>query len=959
MEITTFVKDKRHNWQNHNKDYKMKSYMGFQLLFWILLVVQPITLCPALAGNKTQIERWIESYETTRDKAKVANQIFKRLYADEFTDHAITFDAQSHPDSIDKLVWYWAGEYYFDRQDYQRARDYALKALPHCTDRETRADCQSLLSISYFRQGNYTQALNYAMRSLETEKLMGDKSRISSSLNTIAGIYLASKQPATGEKYILEAIRNSTEVADTTRMAIQYGMASEIYHGMEQHHKSLIFARKAFEIDSLRGNRGKMGIRLSQMATAQMALGQKTEAEQSLRRAIPLLQETGQQTSLGICHNQMGTLLYQRGLWREAEAQFRKALAIFTDKKDPYNESRSRYGLYQTLRWLHPEEALVHLERYAGLKDTLYHKDMQAALQEYDAKFRNEELKIQNEQGRLRQRIIIATSLSVVAVLVVVIVILLYRYLLRKKRNVLQKELIHTKERFFTGITHEFRTPLTIIRLAAQHIRDHTAEDTDLHTKAKDIIRHQDGLLCLINQILDIAKLSANETVATPPVKHGDIVGFLSTICQSYTAYAANKGITLTYAPQEETVETDFIPDYINKTMQNLLANAIKFSPAGSEVLVSSRIEAHNLRIYVSDQGIGMTPAEKSCIFRPFYRADKACNSVGTGIGLPLAKLAVEAMHGTIEVHSAPDMGSTFVVSLPLVTTAIADHPLSKADLDATLSLPSAAPMPEDDIPDNDTDTIRILVAEDTPEVADYIRHQLNPQYRFFFASNGEEALQKANELVPDLIVTDIMMPKMDGVALCSRIRSSELLCHIPVIMVTAKVTHEDRMRGLAAGADAYLEKPFHADELHLRVEKLLEQRQLLRERFSAAIKEETPAEEAEISEQDRTFISRFTDATHKHIRQGKIDYDALAYDLCVSRAQLNRKLKAITGYTTTEYILLIRLTYARQLLDTTDMPIADIALRCGMDNASYFGSLFKKNVGMTPLQYRNKNKNG
>ncbi|MGM9699978.1 MAG: response regulator [Prevotella sp.] len=937
----------------------MKSYMRLLLLVWILLVIQPITLCPAFADNKTQIETWIEGYETTRDKAKVANLIFKQLYADEFTDHAINFNAQSHPDSIDKLVWYWAGEYYYDRQDYQRARDYALKALPLCTDHQTRSDCQSLLSIIYFRQGDYTQALDYAMRSLETDKLMGDKSRISSSLNTIAGIYLASKQPAKGEKYILEAIRNSTAAADTTRMAIQYGMASEIYHGMEQHHKSLIFARKAFEIDSLRGNQGKTGIRLSQMATAQMALGQTAEAERSLRRAIPLLQETGQQTSLGICHNQMGTLLCHRGLWREAEASFRAALAIFTDKQDPYNESKSRYGLYQTLRRSHPEEALVHLERYAGLKDTLYHKDMQDALQGYDAKFRNEELSTQNEQARLRQRIIIATSLSVVAVLVVVIVILLYRYLLRKKRNMLQKELIQSKERFFTGITHEFRTPLTIIRAAAQHIRDHTAEETDLHANAEDIIRHQDGLLSLINQILDVAKLSANDTVATPPVKHGDIVGFVSMICQSYTAYAADKGITLVYAPQEEAVETDFIPDYINKTMQNLLANAIKFSPAGSEVLVSSRIESHSLRIYVSDQGIGMSPEEKACIFRPFYRADTACNSVGTGIGLPLAKLAVEAMHGTIEVHSAPGMGSTFVVTLPLAEAETTRPAVTEADWDSTCTLLPAAPMPEDDTPDDDTDTIRILMAEDTPEVADYIRRQLNPQYRFFFASNGEEALQKANELVPDLVITDIMMPKMDGVELCSRIRSSELLCHIPVIMVTAKVTHEDRMRGLAAGADAYLEKPFHADELHLRVEKLLEQRQLLRERFSATITEEAPAEEAEISEQDRAFINRFTDATHKHIRQGKIDYDALAYDLCVSRAQLNRKLKAITGYTTTEYILLIRLTYARQLLDTTDMPIADIALRCGMDNASYFGSLFKKNVGMTPLQYRNKNKNG
>lgn len=937
----------------------MKHYLRLLLLFWTLLVIQPDTLCPAFASTETKIETWIEGYETTRDKARVANLIFKQLYADEFTNHAIIFNAKSHPDSIDKLVWYWAGEYYYERQDYQRARDFALKALPLCTDRLTRSDCQSLLSIICFRQGDYTQALDYAMRSLETDKLMGDKSRISSALNTIAGIYLASKQPAKGEKYILEAIRNSTAEADTSRMAIQYGMASEIYHGMGLHHKSLIFARKAFEIDSLRGNRGKMGIRLSQMATAQMALGHKKEAEQSLRRAIPLLQETRQQTSLGICHNQMGTLLYQRGLWREAEAQFREALAIFTDKQDPYNESRSRYGLYQTLRWLHPEEALVHLERYAGLKDTLYHKDMQAALQEYDAKFRNEELKIQNEQGRLRQRIIIATSLSVVAVLVVVIVILLYRYLLRKKRNVLQKELILSKERFFTGITHEFRTPLTIIRSAALHIRDHTAEGSDLHANAEDIIRHQDGLLDLINQILEVAKLSAHDIVATPPAKHGDIVGFVSMICQSYTAYAAGKGITLVYAPQEEELETNFIPAYLSKTMQNLLSNAIKFSPAGGEVLVSSRIEDCHLRIYVSDQGFGMTPEEKACIFRPFYRADTAEGSVGTGIGLPLAKLAVEAMHGTIEVHSAPGMGSTFVVTLPMSEADKTRPAVTDADLDTIRTLPLDTPMPEDDTPDDDTDAIRILVAEDTPEVADYIRHQLNPQYRFFFASNGEEALQKANELVPDLVITDIMMPKMDGVELCRRIRCSELLCHIPVIMVTAKVTHEDRMRGLAAGADAYLEKPFHADELHLRVEKLLEQRQLLRERFSTTITEETSAEQAEISEQDRAFISRFTDTTHKHIRQGKIDYDALAYDLCVSRAQLNRKLKAITGYTTTEYILLIRLTYARQLLDTTDMPIADIALRCGMDNASYFGSLFKKNVGMTPLQYRNKNKNG
>ena len=202
-------------------------------------------------------------------------------------------------------------------------------------------------------------------------------------------------------------------------------------------------------------------------------------------------------------------------------------------------------------------------------------------------------------------------------------------------------------------------------------------------------------------------------------------------------------------------------------------------------------------------------------------------------------------------------------------------------------------------------------------------------------------------------------MPDMDGFDMCRQVRNTELLNHIPVIMVTAKVTHEDRLRGLEAGADAYLEKPFHADELNVRVEKLLEQRNLLRQKYSQQVEEEkvqeSEQESSYVHDANKIFLAKVTDAVREMLKEGKIDYDMLAYNLCLSRAQLNRKIKAITGYTTTDLILQIRISIAKHLLDSTDEPIWSIAMKCGMDNDSYFCTLFKKSTGITPLQYKNR----
>lgn len=582
----------------------------------------------------------------------------------------------------------------------------------------------------------------------------------------------------------------------------------------------------------------------------------------------------------------------------------------------------------------------------------------------YERKSKQNEISLWQENYKSEKMYSEKVTVASIVVIILACILLFAMWLIiryRSQKNQMLQQMEQMRTNFFTNITHEFRTPLTVIQSAANDVLYRKPEDEDVKRDIKNILHHNNILLNLINQILDIAKMTSPAHTAQPDFMRGDVVEFIQMICDSYTAYAADKGINLVYMPQQELVEMDFIPDYMLKIMQNLISNALKFSHPGSDVLITTNVKDSSLYIYVSDSGIGMTSQQKSKVFIPFYQGSNDVANIGTGIGLSLVKQAVEAMHGKIELYSAIGEGTTFVISLPIKSKDKSPIALDKSKIvKPEILIDENVPLPEDD-DDYDKDNIRILIIEDTPAVSHYMVRQLNPDYSFYFASTGEEGLEKAGNVVPDLIITDIMMPGMDGLELCRQVRNSELLNHIPVIMVTAKASHEDRLKGLEVGADAYLEKPFHADELKVRVEKLLEQRQLLRQKYSHVIETENnePDNAAPVlSERDKIFVAKLTDSLHSMMEKGKIDYDALAYDLCISRAQLNRKLKAITGFTTTEYILHIRIALAKRLLDTTDLQIWEVAEKCGMDNATYFGILFKKTVGMTPLQYKKSDRN-
>ena len=889
-----------------------------------------------------------------------ANEICKMLYKYEFTDSLVVFDKNCSEDFVKANILYLSGEYFHYNQQYDKSVSCALEAyslLQKGNDKYTQGDCANLIAILYFRKSDYANAIKYAKSGYELYKEVGDKSRVSSSLNTIAGICLASQQFKEGEKYILKAIDNSREANDSARLAIQCGMASELYHNMELEEQALYYAKTAYEIDNALGNRQKVAIRLSQLATVSIAMKNYPEAEKSLKEAIEILQKAGNNQSYAICCNQMGSVMLAQKNKYEAYTYFSKALEIFKSKGDLYNESKASFGLYQTLEASIPAEAIKHLYRYSLLKDTLYSRDMQRELSLHNAKFKNDELKLENEKEQIEKKIILVILILVVGISVMVILMMLYKRRLRIHENKLQKELQNTKDNFFANITHEFRTPLTVIESAAESIRKDSVEGSETFRDAVNITRHGNALLDLINQILDITKMTSAAEFK-PHWRKGDIVAFVAMECECYRKFAASCGITIVYKSQEESLDIDFIPDYMNKILKNLISNAIKYSGSDTEILLSSNVENGKFKLYVCDSGRGISPDKLKNIFKPFYQAHDDNINMGTGIGLSLVKLAVEAMDGTIEAHSQEGVGSVFILEMPIARKSAGVAQIDAEELDEFKSEKEVVPETklEDDDLYND-DAIRVLIVEDEQSIAKYEARQLNKNYKYYFAADGIDGLAKAEDIMPDIIISDVLMPGIDGYELCRKIRESELMSHIPVIMVTAKISHEDKIRGLEAGADAYLEKPFREDELNVRVEKLLEQRQMLREKFNAAV-EEGEEDIADLKTADREFLDKFVALVMKQFKDRAIDLEKIASELCITKAQMNRKIKAIAGMNSTTYIMNVRVGMAKALLKSgKNLSINDISLMCGIEDVSYFITMFKKITGLTPKQFLQKNK--
>lgn len=818
------------------------------------------------------------------------------------------------------------------------------------------------LSILDEASDYHYQALAYSDAYSDKQSSVAVKNRVVS-LNGIGNVQLSLGNPEEAEEAFREALKGESSLGSYLGQAINYANIGAILEERE-------------EVDSARYYYGE-SLRCNELAKSDLGIA--------------------------LCHTHFGRLYEEEGNLSKAVAEYKLAYDAMKGKKDRWHWLESGLALARVygkrgdvaLARVYLEEAksvaeqinsIGHLADVYGQEYEIeqsvgnYKKALDAFKKrsEYSNQVANEKnlthmqnvrvkyerekkqteitLLQQNfESERHSRQVMLVTSLTALFFAILIIFFLVYIIYLRSKNQKMMKEVERTRTNFFTNITHEFRTPLTVIISAAQDILSKNKGDKMLTRDSADIVRHGKGLLDLVNQILDIAKISSGSG-STPSYKRGDVIGFITMICESYLKYAERKDLRIVYGFDVQYLEMDFIPAYIVRIMQNLLSNAIKFSYPGSDILVSTHIiesgTDKSLQLYVCDTGVGMTQQQKEHIFKPFYQAHDDTANIGSGVGLSLVKLTAEALGGKVEVHSYPSEGSVFIVTLPVRY----DHPGVEM-FDSSEYSHDFAEIYDNCVPEDqentNADVPRILIVEDTPDVARWQMRQLNPDYGFYFAADGEEGMKKALEIVPDLIITDVMMPVVDGYELCRRVRSSELLCHIPIIMVTAKATVEDKIHGLEAGADAYIEKPFHPDELSVRVSKLLEQRAMLRRKFTDESEDEVANQEMSVS--DKAFVERLSSVIHELITQGKLDYDELAASFFVGKTQLNRKIKAITGYTTREYILQIRISMAKQLLVKTDFPIGEIASRVGMDDVAYFSAVFRKATGKSPSSFRNR----
>lgn len=853
---------------------------------------------------------------------------------------------------------------------YQEALAFHRRGLSLAGDMaDTLEVIQALNNIGtvYRRMGLYEEAASWHYSALTCCEEWSDKDSETAlknkviSLNGIGNVHLSSGNDSIALQTFREALKGESELGSATGMAINFANIGAI---LEDY--GLIDSARYYYAESLKWNLeadNSLGVALCNNHFGRLSEieGDYENAFKEYGRAYDILNEGSDRwhwlsacTSLSrVCINMGDYSVASRYL---AEAQeVAKEIGAFEYLADiyrlNYRVSAASGDYRRALRWL---------EKQTTLSDSLDAERNENQI--FDLRSKYEQEKSLNEMRYLRHthqletrrnRMILTSVLLILFLAAIAIVVLVYALWLRSRNQKMLGELNQTKSNYFTNIAHEFRTPLTVILSAARSICDNP-EDTDgVREDSKDIITHSRELLNLVNQVLEISRMTSS--IAPEPVwRNGNLTGYVSGICERYERYAAEIGIRIVRDLEEEEIVTDFVPDMVMRIVGNLISNALKYSGRGTTVTLSmSRFvqdEKDFIRLSVSDEGEGMNSKQIEDIFKPFFKTSVKGGGASTGIGLYVVKLSAEAMGGNVEVSSTPGEGTLFTVSIPL------RRGIAKEMLDVSTqeneSLPLGYTSVNDSVLSESEEAPRILIVEDRAEVARWEMRQLDPGYSFYFAADGEEGLRIAEEIVPDLIITDIMMPVMDGLELCRRVRSTALLSHIPIIVVTAKTGQEERIEGLQAGADAYLEKPYNEEELSVRVRLLLEQRKKLKLRYSEKT-DDVQVKTYSVTERD--FLDRFNAALDSAFTKGKVDCEELASELCVGRVQLNRKMKAITGYKTTEYIHILRMAKAKELLETTALQIGEIAMKCGIDDVGYFSTIFRKSVGVTPTAYRNR----
>ncbi|MDD7438073.1 MAG: tetratricopeptide repeat protein [Bacteroidales bacterium] len=796
------------------------------------------------------------------------------------------------------------------------------------------------------------------------------------SLNGLGNLYLTIGNYERADSAFRQSLQIEKDLDNKVGQAINYANLGAIFEHNGETDSAWVYYRKSMDFNQAANN--TLGISLCH--TYFGSLYEKSEeydlALQSYNEAYDLMKESKDEWHALTSLIALARIHYILGNGSEADREIMEAknMAERIKSNEHLADIYAFLYQYQKSNGNYPQ-ALAYHEQALIYRDSLLNMEKINRIQNTSLNIeRNRQNQIMNEvrqtiEKEINTRRLAYTILGAGFVFFIVVVLsLLYTIRLRRKNHIELKKLSKMRETFFTNITHEFRTPLTVILGLSQGIQNEE-KDEQVIAKAQSIERQGNALLKLINQLLDISKIKS--AIGNPDWRNGDITTHIMTIVESYRQYAKIRNITLQYIPKSQ-VNMDYIPDYLNKVINNLISNSFKFTPDYGRISILLWREQNTLYIDVLDSGVGMDEDLLTHIFEPFFQRTHDSSNIGTGVGLAMVKQIMDTLGGTITVESEVGKGTIFHLSASIRNQV--KEKIGKEQMIQWSNIPyihKQSDLPIDSVSTED-DRQLLLIVEDNYDIAKYIGDIFNQQYDLAFARNGEEGLVKAIDLVPDLILTDLMMPGMSGHELIKQVRMNEIISHIPIIAVTAMASEADRIKGLEVGVDAYITKPFNNDELKILVAKTLERYSYLHHKFASltiGASQPQPADSTSdpkskdcecpekvmtLSEVDQRFLAKTTDIIYILLNQRQLDVNTLADKLHLSTRQFHRKITALTGESPSTFILKIKMTKAGQLLQNNpSMSIDEISEECGFELKTSFYHAFRKTFGVTPLEYR------
>lgn len=654
----------------------------------------------------------------------------------------------------------------------------------------------------------------------------------------------------------------------------------------------------------------------------------------------------------------LGSLHFEQNNFIKAVNYFEKAKIIAETVNNPIVTKRVLNGLAESyLSNKEYRKAALTFKRFAVIQDsltTLRNKKVSIELEtKYQTEKKEQEIALLKSQNELvaqqntsqRNQLLVGIGITTLAG-----VFFFFLYRNRQKTTKKLQELDKAKSTFFANISHEFRTPLTMISgpLQSQLQKENLKEEDRLSFEM--MYRNSNRLLSLVDQILSISKIKAGNLQLK--VSENNLTTFIGVIANSFTFKAKEKEINYLVYTKNNSDKAYFDADILEKIIVNLLSNAIKYTPLKGSIICNSKIVKDKLHFTVKNTGKGLSKNEINTIFERFYQVNE--NSDGVGIGLALVKELVTLNRGTITVESIQNEWTTFKLILPITKESFTKNELVTNSLNTEVPLQNLTANNtevtiENKVDENEENPI-LLIVDDNNDIRTYVTSLFKDTYSVLSAKNGQEGIDLALEHIPDIIISDIMMPIKNGIELCNNLKIDERTSHIPIILLTAKAGEENEIEGIKTGADDYVTKPFNEELLKIRVEKLIENRKKLQLRYSQEVI--LRPKDIAISSFDEQFLERVQNVLDDKLVESSFSIQDFSDAVGMSRMQLHRKLKALTGLSASAFIRSQRLKLAAQLLENSEINVSQVGYSVGFNDHAYFSKCFKELFQCTPSEY-------